>query len=100
MRGDRRGSRPSRKRLEHGPPFSIVITDLGMTYVGWPQSRQPDTRRPRPDTPVHHDTGLRARGLLAENEIPAHVTGLQTGVLSKPPRSGNGELRAAPSPSE
>ncbi|TLZ48385.1 MAG: response regulator [Gammaproteobacteria bacterium] len=73
--------------LAHGPPFSIVITDLGMPYVDG-RKVAASVKAAATHTPVILLTGWGKR-LLAENDIPAHVDR----VLSKPPRLG--ELRAA-----
>jgi len=79
--GASRGSRPSR-RARHGPPFSFVITDLGMPYVAWPQSRSLDQGGLGPH-PGHYAHGW-ASGCWRERH-PAHVDR----VLSKAPRLGN-----------
>jgi len=73
--------------LEHGTPFSLVITDLGMPYVDG-RKVATSVKAASAHTPVILLTGW-GRRLLAENDIPAHVDR----VLSKPPRLG--ELRAA-----
>ncbi len=73
--------------LAKGPPFSLVITDLGMPYVDG-RKVAASIKAASARTPVIMLTGWGKR-LLAENDIPAHVDR----VLGKPPRLG--ELRAA-----
>lgn len=73
--------------LAKGPPFSLVITDLGMPYVDG-RAVAAAIKAGSPATPVILLTGWGKR-LLAENDVPAHVDR----VLSKPPRLA--EVRAA-----
>jgi CheY-like chemotaxis protein len=73
--------------LAKGPPFSLVITDLGMPYVDG-RAVAAAIKAGSPSTPVILLTGWGKR-LLAENDVPAHVDR----VLSKPPRLA--EVRAA-----
>jgi CheY-like chemotaxis protein/anti-sigma regulatory factor (Ser/Thr protein kinase) len=85
--GGQKGIEAFAAALAHGPPFSIVITDLGMPYVDG-RKVAASIKAASARTPVILLTGWGKR-LLAENDIPAHVDR----VLSKPPRLG--ELRAA-----
>jgi signal transduction histidine kinase/DNA-binding response OmpR family regulator len=85
--GGQKGIDTFRAALAHGPPFSIVITDLGMPYVDG-RKVAASVKAASALTPVILLTGW-GRRLLAENDIPAHVDR----VLSKPPRLA--ELRAA-----
>src|SRR5712675_2903640 len=85
--GGQQGIEAFAAALAHGPPFSIVITDLGMPYVDG-RKVAASIKAASARTPVIMLTGWGKR-LLAENDIPAHVDR----VLSKPPRLG--ELRAA-----
>ena len=85
--GGQQGIEAFAAALTHGPPFSIVITDLGMPYVDG-RKVAASIKAASARTPVIMLTGWGKR-LLAENDIPAHVDR----VLSKPPRLG--ELRAA-----
>jgi signal transduction histidine kinase/ActR/RegA family two-component response regulator len=85
--GGQKGIEAFAAALAHGPPFSIVITDLGMPYVDG-RKVAASIKAASARTPVIMLTGWGKR-LLAENDIPAHVDQ----VLSKPPRLR--ELRAA-----
>ncbi|MCD6059697.1 MAG: response regulator [Moraxellaceae bacterium] len=72
---------------EHGEPFSVVITDLGMPYVDGRKVAEA-VKAVAPDTPVIMLTGWGQR-LVSDNEVPPEVDR----VLSKPPRLG--DLRKA-----
>jgi CheY-like chemotaxis protein len=76
-------------RVAHqfGPPFDMVITDLGMPYVDG-RTVAATIKSRAPAVPVVLLTGWGYR-LQAENDIPKHVDC----VLSKPPKMP--ELRAA-----
>jgi CheY-like chemotaxis protein len=72
---------------QRGPPFDLVITDLGMPYVDG-RSVATSIKSRRPAVPVILLTGWAYR-LQADNDMPQHVDC----VLSKPPKLP--ELRAA-----
>ena len=72
---------------QHGSPFSLVITDLGMPYVDGRKVALA-VKTAAPSTPVIMLTGW-GRRLLSDSDIPPGVDRL----LSKPPKLV--ELRAA-----
>jgi CheY-like chemotaxis protein len=65
---------------ERGEPFDVVMTDLGMPYMGGREVAR-TVKRKSPHTPVIMLTGWRTR-LRAEGHIPTEVDA----VLSKPPK--------------
>ena len=83
--GGQSGLNRFRQAREHGRPFDVVITDLGMPYVDGRQVAK-TVKQESPDTPVVMLTGWGA--LMKEDDtVPAQVDV----VISKPP--GSRELR-------